>query len=284
MTGGSVNDSPSGSVSQSHPRKSGKIHRWLPDNFFSNLVRLKHSIPDHYAALGLHRACTEAQIRAAYRVLAKQHHPDVNGGAAEALARTQELNAAYEILSDPEKRLVYDDELALPKKSSVRATPKAQRDVAQDMLLRLDEFLRGAKLEVHVNDPGNPDGAEVYEFTVPPETAPGTRFRIERAGFYAGGFVNVRVKVKPDFRFKVRGSDLRCDLKINFQRAQQGGVESVRGVTGNFLRVTIPKKVSRGEIIALDGEGLPKSRGGRGDLLVRIRYRPAVQIKRVPRR
>ena len=93
-------------------------------------------------------------------------------------------------------------------------------------------------------------------------------------------FVVVRVKARPDFRFKTRGSDLRCDLKISFQRAQQGGVESVRGLTGNFLRVTIPKKVSRGEIIRISGEGLPKPRGGRGDLLVRVLYTPDVQIRR----
>jgi DnaJ-class molecular chaperone len=90
----------------------------------------------------------------------------------------------------------------------------------------------------------------------------------------------VRVKARPDFRFKTRGSDLRCDLKITFQRAMQGGTESVRGATGNFLRVQILKKVSRGEIIKIPGEGLPKSRGGRGDLLVRILYRPEVRITR----
>jgi DnaJ-class molecular chaperone len=247
---------------------------------FTTLAALKPSIPDHYATLGLHRGCTDAQIRAAYRLLAKQHHPDMNGGARDASARTQELNAAYETLGDAEKRQAYDDELALPKKSAPRSAAKTPRNLAQDVLLRLEEFLRGTKLEVHVNDPGNPDGAEMYQLTVPPETAPGTRFRIERAGFFAGGFVSVRVKARPDFRFKVRGSDLRCDLKINFPRAQQGGVESIRGVTGSFLRVTIPKKVSRGEIVTIAGGGLPKPRGGRGDLLVRILYHPAVQIKR----
>ena len=98
---------------------------------------------------------------------------------------------------------------------------------------------------------------------------------------HGGGFVTVRAKARPDFRFKVRGSDLRCDLKINFQRARQGGSESVRGALGNFLRVPVPAKVARGEIIRLAGEGLPKARGGRGDLLVRILYRAEVRITRV---
>lgn len=242
---------------------------------------MKNCVPDHYATLGLHRNCTEAQIRAAYRVLAKQHHPDVNGGVREALARTQELNAAHDILSDPARRQAYDAELAAPARNAERGkSSRTERDISQDVHLRLEEFLRGAKLAVRVNDPGNPDGLEIYELVVPPETAPGTRFKISRSGFYAGGTVAVRVKAKPDFRFKIRGSDLRCDLKISFKRAQAGGTESVRGVNGNFLRVTIPKNMARGGIIRLEGEGLPKTRGGRGDLLVRILYRPEVKITR----
>ena len=267
-------------LSALHPKK---IIRWRPVKKSPNFAPLKFSKTDHYATLGLDRRCTAAQIRAAYRLLAKQHHPDVNDGAHTASVRTQELNAAHEIVSDPARRAEYDLELAAPKKSAPRTAPKMQRNVSQDAPLRLEEFLRGVKLDVRVNDPGNPDAEEIYELAVPPETAPGTRFKIPRAGFFAGGFVQVRVKARADFRFKVRGADLRCDLKISWQRALQGGTESVRGVAGNLVRVTIPKKVSRGEISSIPGEGLPKPRGGRGDLLVRIVYSPAVQIRRAPR-
>jgi curved DNA-binding protein len=241
---------------------------------------LKSARPDHYATLGLHRNCTDAQIRTAYRLLAKQVHPDVNGGSREAIAQTQALNAAYEILSDPDRRREYDRELAAPPKTAAR-NGKLAPNIAKEMHLRLDEFLRGTKLEVRVDDPGQPAGPETYELIVPPETAPGTRFKLARDN---GGFLAVRVKARPDFRFKVRGSDLRCDLKIRFQRAQQGGTESVRGLTGNFLRVNIPPRIARGEIIRLPGEGLPKARGGRGDLLVRVLYTPDVQIRRAQRR
>ena len=246
---------------------------------------MNNSTPDHYATLGLHRRCTDAQIRAAYRTLAKQHHPDVNGGARGAQARTQELNAAHEVLSDPAQRAEYDRENSSAKKSP--APPSAKKsggNIAKEVYLGIQEFLRGARLEVRVDDPGNPDGAETYELIIPPETAPGTRFKIPRAASVGRSFVVVRVKARPDFRFKVRGADLRCDLKISFQRAQSGGVESVRGVMGNFLRVTIPKKVSRGEIISIVGEGLPKPRGGRGDLLVRVTYQPEVRITRASAR
>ncbi len=236
---------------------------------------MQPSSPDHYATLGLDRRCTAAQIRDAYRQLAKQHHPDVNDGCANAAERTRELNAAYEILGDPERRKAYDQQRATTEKSQRRKT-KSQPEIAKEVHLRIEELLRGTTLDVRVNDPGNL-GEEIYPLTIPPETAPGAKFRIARA---VGGFVRVKVRVQPDFRFKARGSDLRCDLKINFQRASQGGTESVRGAIGNFLRVTIPRGVARNEIVRIAGEGLPKPRGGRGDLLVRIIYTPEVRITR----
>lgn len=237
---------------------------------------MRPALPDHYATLGLDRRCTDAQIRAAYRLLAKQHHPDLNGGAAAAVAQTQSLNAAYEILSHPAQRAAYDRELSARQTPATRSG-KAVLNVAKDVHLRLAEFLRGTRLEVRVSEPSGSEDTETYELVVPPGTAPGTRFRLPRNG---GGFVMVRVKAQPDFRFKVRGSDLRCDLKISFLRAQQGGTEALRNAMGNALRIVIRPNMARGEIIRIAGEGLPKVRGGRGDLLVRILYPPRIQIRR----
>jgi DnaJ-class molecular chaperone len=236
---------------------------------------------NHYATLGLDRRCTAAQIRGAYRLLARQHHPDLNPALPAALARTQQLNSAYEILSDPESRRAYDRELDVPGKSATKArAAKIQRNIFKDVNLPLEDFLSGARREVRVNDPANPDGVEIYELVVPPDTAPGVRFRLPRAKSFAGGFVHLRVKALSSFRFKARGSDLRCDLKINPQLAAQGGVEMIRGVSGAMLRVQIPRGVARGEVLPIPGEGLPKPRGGRGDLLVRVTYRPEVRVTR----
>jgi len=235
--------------------------------------------PDHYAALGLDRGCTLAQIRAAYRLLAKQHHPDVNGAAPEAVVRSQELNAAHAVLSDPARRRAYDRELvdAVKKPAPVG---RLERNIAQDVFLRIEEFLRGTSLEVHVKDPGNSLGSESYALEVPEETAPGARFRIPREAPFEGGWVVVRVKARPGGRFKIKGSDLRTELRISAQRATSGGAETVAGATGRPLRVQIPAGIARGGIVAVAGEGLPRARGGRGDLLVRITYRPEVRIVR----
>ena len=236
---------------------------------------------DHYATLGLDRRCTTAQIRSAYRLLSKRHHPDMNHGSEESLQRSQDLNAAHEILSDPARRRAYDREL---DDDEMAAAPmragKIERTISQDANLRIEDFLRGATLEVRVNDPANPHGPETYQLVVPPNTAPGARFRLPRSEPFAGGFVTIRVRALPGFRFKARGSDLRCDLRINARRAAQGGTEMMSGPTGAPLRVQIPAAVSRGEILRITGEGLPKPRGGRGDLLVRVTYRPEVRITR----
>ena len=63
---------------------------------------------DYYATLGVPRTASQADIKKAFRKLARQHHPDVNKGDAAAEKRFKEINEANEVLSDPEKRKLYD--------------------------------------------------------------------------------------------------------------------------------------------------------------------------------
>jgi DnaJ-class molecular chaperone len=222
-----------------------------------------------------------AQVRAAYRALVKQHHPDRHAQSSEAIARSQQLNAAYEVLSDPARRRFYDQELD-PTGTSDRNAPggRIERNISQDVNLPIEDFFRGTSLMIRVNDPGNSAGAETYQLIVPAMTAPGARFRIPRAGEMEGGFVQVRLRARPGFRFKLRGSDLRCDLRISASRAAAGGSETMAGACGRSLRLSIPRNVKRGQVLRLAGEGLPKARGGRGDLLVRVIYRTEVRVTR----
>jgi len=236
---------------------------------------------DYYAILGLDRRCTAAQVRSAYRLLVKRHHPDLNRHSSDATARAQALNAAYETLIDPLRRADYDRDLRVGEMSAApRRVPRASCNIAQDVGLSAEDLIRGVSLQVKVNDPANPLGAETYTLDVPEETPPGARFRLPRDEPFEGGFVVVRVKALPGHRFKVRGTDLRCDLRITPQRAAQGGSEMIPGATGRMVRVEVPAGVARNAIVRVAGEGLPKARGGRGDLLVRITYRPEVDITR----
>jgi DnaJ-class molecular chaperone len=245
---------------------------------------VKHRSPDHYATLGLDPDCAKEDIRAAYRALAKQHHPDVNTSSPEEPARIQAINAAYATLGDDVRRRAYDAHGAPDDRAASSPRPRASvMNIQQDVHLGLRDFLGGIHLDVVVRDPAHPDGIETYPLDVPPDTAPGARFRIPRKPPFASGWVVVRIKARPDRQFKIKRSDLQCDLRINPRRAASGGAESVRGIGGSPVVVDIPPKVARGTILRVVGEGLPKPRGGRGDLLVRIMYRPEVSITRTHR-
>ncbi|MEK6697591.1 MAG: molecular chaperone DnaJ [Nitrospirota bacterium] len=69
---------------------------------------------DYYELLGVHRNATEADLKRAYRRLAHEHHPDKNPGSKASEDKFKEINAAYEVLSDPEKRAYYDQYGAAP--------------------------------------------------------------------------------------------------------------------------------------------------------------------------
>jgi DnaJ-class molecular chaperone len=237
--------------------------------------------PDHYAALGLDRRCSLGQIRSAYRLLVKRHHPDRNEDSAEANARVQELNAAHQVLTDPAKRRAYDRELdaAQAERFPLRPRSRIERNVSRDVHLRIEDFFRGTELEVFVNDAANDGAAERYELRIPAGSAPGARIRLPRDAPFDGGFVICRLRALPSGRFKVRGSDLRGELRISSRRAAEGGTETVQGPTGSMLRVNIPPRVKRGELLRIAGEGLPKVRGGRGDLVLRVTYRPEVRVE-----
>src|SRR5882757_7619119 len=63
---------------------------------------------DYYEVLEVSRGCSEADLKAAFRKAALAHHPDRNDGCTDAEARFKEVNEAYSILSDPQKRAAYD--------------------------------------------------------------------------------------------------------------------------------------------------------------------------------
>jgi len=92
--------------------------------------------PDHYAALQVDPRAEPEVIDAAYRRLAAKYHPDVNN-SADALERMQQLNAAYEVLSDPDKRARYDrSRSGLPwRQGPARTAPRSWEDAARQLLI-----------------------------------------------------------------------------------------------------------------------------------------------------
>src|SRR5579884_1009789 len=68
---------------------------------------------DYYAALGVPKSATQAEIKKAYRKLARKHHPDANKGDAKSEERFKEVSEAYDVLSDEKKRKEYDEARSL---------------------------------------------------------------------------------------------------------------------------------------------------------------------------
>ncbi len=238
---------------------------------------MKTSDETFYSTLGLDRRCSPDQIRDAYRVLAKRYHPDLNRNSAEAAQRTRALNEAYETLGDPARRRTYDRELDRVSKAAAPGRgARIEHNITQEVRLRVEDFLRGSTLTIQVKDPAHA-GSESYEVEIAAMTAPGTRLRIPRHP-PAQGYLLLKLKALPGSRFKARGSDLQTDLRISAQRATEGGTEMIQRPLGGMVRLTIPKRVPRGELLRLPGEGLPRTRGGRGDLIVKITYRPDVRV------
>ena len=88
---------------------------------------------DYYATLGVAKTATEKEIKQAYRKLARKHHPDVNPGDKSAETKFKEINEAYEVLGDPEKRKKYDElgvELAHVRTGRRRCARRRRRRAA----------------------------------------------------------------------------------------------------------------------------------------------------------
>jgi curved DNA-binding protein len=199
---------------------------------------------DYYEVLGVPRDASDADIRKAYRALARRYHPDVNKDP-DAKERFAEISEAYEVLRDKDKRARYD---------RLGANWKAGDDVSG---------ARGF-------DPSGGDSGFTVEF------GEGERFsdffsrlfgeRGERRGQRArGGFDG----------FSLRGADQEARLELTLEEAAAGGSRHISFADGRSFDVTIPAGVRDGQVIRLAGVGEPGAGGGPpGDLLLRVHLLP----------
>ncbi len=211
---------------------------------------------DPYALLGVPKNASDEDIRRAFRKLAKELHPDLNPGDKAAVERFKKVSAAYELLSDPEKRRRYD-------RGEIDASgePRRAYQYQYQGAAGAGPFgWRGAR-------PGGP----------PPN--------FEDIGFsdiFSEIFGGARGARGARFGAGIRGSDVRYTLEIDFLEAVQGARKRVTMPEGGMLDLTVPQGVQDGQVLRLKGKGGPGFRGGEpGDALVEIKVRPHPQFKRV---
>ncbi len=202
---------------------------------------------DPYEILGVQRTDSDAAIRAAYRKLAKRHHPDVNPGKPEAAERFKEINAAYDILSDAEKRARYD---------------RGEIDAAGNEVPPQRPFYR---------EYGEAPGREKYrsQSGFDPED-------LESIFSHAFGGAGGQGR-----RFSARGADAHYQLTLDFLDAANGTTRRVTMPDGRTLDVRIPAGVRDGQIIRLRGQGMPGlGDGPAGDALVEVTVAPHKLFRR----
>jgi len=227
---------------------------------------------DPYEVLGVPKKANAAEIKKAFRRLAKRHHPDSNKNDPKAQARFSELNTAYEILGDDKKRAQFD-------RGEIDAEGKP----------RFQEFSgfgggRGAG-----GFQGRP-GETIFEsFSFGPEGFQRRSGHGGRSGGVEdilgqmfGGFGGARSQggAFEDFATEAppRGSDIAASLTISLAEAARGAKKRVRLATGKEIEVTIPAGIHDGQSVRLRGQGLTAG-GPAGDAIVTVRIAPHPSLK-----
>jgi DnaJ-class molecular chaperone len=263
---------------------------------------------DPYKILGVRKDASQDEIQKAYRRLAKKLHPDLNPGNKQAEERFKEISAAYDLLSDLDKRARFDRG-EIDASGMERPQQRYYRDFAEggayasdagfvdfggmdDILShiftrerRADMRMRGAdgryRLELdflHAINGGKrqitlPDGS-VLDVNIPPGTHDGQILRLRgkgRPGMGGGppGDALVEIEVRPHRLFTRKGDDIHLDLPISLREAVLGGKVKVPTPSGS-VTVTVPKWANTGTVLRLKGKGVPRIDGRKGDEFITL--------------
>jgi DnaJ-class molecular chaperone len=212
---------------------------------------------DYYATLGVPRTASADDIKKAYRKLARKHHPDLNPNDPKAKEKFQEVQTAFDVLSDPKKRDLYD------------RYGSAYESVGAGAY-------GGGAGGARAWPGGGGGGAGGYDVDLEDLFA---------GGGAGGGFADLFKQFKQRGRGQQRraqqaaGADLEHELSVPFATAVLGGEAQIAvgradGRT-ETIRVKIPAGIETGKKIRLRGQGEPGENGGpAGDILIRVNVAP----------
>ena len=201
---------------------------------------------DYYEVLGVPRTAAPADIKRAYRRLARKHHPDLQPAEkrAQASEHFKEINEAYEVLSDPDKRSKYDA-LGEHWKSGMDFSPPP-----------------GA-------DGGGAGGASGFDGVGAEDFGAFSDFFASLFGQAGAGGRRAGVRIT------MPGTDIEAELPVTIEELLRGGKRRITLSGGGTIDVTIPAGAREGTVLRLAGQGGPGVGGGpSGDLYLHLRVTP----------
>ena len=262
----------------------------------------------YYDILGVPKTASDADIRKAYRRLARQHHPDVNPNNAGAETKFKEINEAYQVLSDEDSRKKYDaygdkwkyaDHFQQAEASNSpfvwrstwtgdggpffegmggdlfdglfggRTRGFSRVKMEHPVSVTLEEAYAGTTRLLGV--PSASGGTQKLEVKIPPGVDTGSKVNV---GYRNGGRdgISLKVSVLPHSRFQREGANLRAEVDVPMLDAILGGVVSVDTLKGT-VELTIPPETQNGQSFRLGGQGMPylNNPAKFGDLFVKAR-------------
>jgi curved DNA-binding protein len=258
----------------------------------------------HYETLGVTDKATPEEIKAAFRKLAKQHHPDLGGDAD----KFQQINSAYEILSDPDKRAHYDYMLRRPQNQSndpngfgweFNFNQGNPNDIFGDINDQFSQMFgfnfrhpqtpRNRNIRMHLEmdfvdtlDPVQKtfeykisNGEETITIDLPAGIQDNTVFQLAGRGDNGNpavprGNLEIVVKVKPHPRFTRVDDHVLTEITIDCFQAIIGTAVELDTPRGKKIQLSVPAGIQNGTQLGITDEGFTRQNKTRGKLIVKI--------------